>query len=319
MDKYVILNADDFGMSERINEGIIHCHRFGTVSSTSIMVNMPAFQHAVRLARQCPTLGVGLHFNVISGKPLSPPHLIPSLIGDDGLFTGHIASWNEPELETELHYQLDKLVSSGITPSHIDTHHHTHLESTAVYNVLTACSQRLAIPIRLNPSALHLVPRPKGTDYLIMNTYDDPDGLKRLLGHIKTLPEGTTEIMCHPGYACHPAASAVQRLDTRQAELSVFTDPQVLAALNQHPVHLIHFNQLPQIHQSSPPVPFKQKPFTNKRQKPVPKKLHFKKKKKKRTRKYGRTVRPLQSPQKKRRLISFLYPFYKYIYLKKRK
>ncbi|MCG7408732.1 ChbG/HpnK family deacetylase [Paenibacillus sp. ACRRX] len=319
MAKYVILNADDFGMSERINEGIIHCHRFGTVSSTSIMVNMPAFQHAVRLARQCPRLGVGLHFNIVSGKPLSPPHLIPTLIGSDGLFNGQLHSWIQSELETELQYQLDKLVSSGIHPSHIDTHHHTHLEAPAVYSVLSTCSQRSDIPIRLNPLALHLVPRPKGTDYLIMDTYDDPGGLQRLLAHIEALPDGTTEIMCHPGYAYRPAISEADRLDTREAELRVFTDPQLLIALKQHPVHRIRFNQLPQPHQLSLPVLFEQKSLTNKRRKPISKKLVFKKKKKKHTRKYGRTVRSTQSTQKKRRPRSFLYPFYKYIYPRKQK
>src|SRR4051812_16548020 len=68
----VVINADDLGFAPGVNRGIIECHLTGTLPSASMMVNTPAFDEAVTLVReQAPALGVGLHFNLLTGRPLS--------------------------------------------------------------------------------------------------------------------------------------------------------------------------------------------------------------------------------------------------------
>jgi predicted glycoside hydrolase/deacetylase ChbG (UPF0249 family) len=69
----LIVNADDFGLSPGVNRGILEAHEKRIVTSTSLMANTPGFDDAVRLARSAPDLGVGFHFNLTYGVPLSPP------------------------------------------------------------------------------------------------------------------------------------------------------------------------------------------------------------------------------------------------------
>jgi predicted glycoside hydrolase/deacetylase ChbG (UPF0249 family) len=61
VDKYLIINADDFGASAGINRGILDCHTRGVVTSTSLMVTGRSVREAVALSRDHPGLAVGLH------------------------------------------------------------------------------------------------------------------------------------------------------------------------------------------------------------------------------------------------------------------
>ena len=80
----LIVNADDFGLTEGTNYGIIDGHINGLVNSTTMMMNMPGTEHAVHLAKEYKTLGVGVHLVLTAGEPLLKN--VPSLVGADGLF-----------------------------------------------------------------------------------------------------------------------------------------------------------------------------------------------------------------------------------------
>jgi len=84
--KRVIINADDFGWSAPLNRAIVEAHHCGILSSATLLTNFPGFDNAVELARQTPSLGVGLHLNIVHGAPLSPPEQIPSMVGNNGNF-----------------------------------------------------------------------------------------------------------------------------------------------------------------------------------------------------------------------------------------
>ena len=84
--KQIILNADDFGMSEAFNHGVIKSYTDGLVRSASIMINMPAAAHAIALAKEHPALYLGQHTNLVLGKPCAAPETIPSLVDDAGFF-----------------------------------------------------------------------------------------------------------------------------------------------------------------------------------------------------------------------------------------
>lgn len=81
----IIINADDFGMTKSINKSIIELMHLGTVTSTTVMVNMPYANEAVELLK-IPNISIGLHFNLTEGKPISNPSLVSSLLDSDGLF-----------------------------------------------------------------------------------------------------------------------------------------------------------------------------------------------------------------------------------------
>lgn len=256
--KYAIVNADDLGLSKRVNEYIMRAHVHGVVTSASLMANMPGFDDAVVLTRLTPALGVGLHFNLTVGKPVSPAATVPSLAGAGGYFTGKRLDWREEDIERELAHQYDKLVAKGLKPTHMDSHHHIHIEVPSVYSVMKRWASRCQIPIRLHPWTTDHSDRsshfdaPFSTNRLIMDTYDGNGGFARLLNHIESLSEGTTEIMCHPGSSGDILASLSESI--RGTELWTLTHPQIMEAIQRCGVQLIHFGQ---IHLVSPaPVTF---------------------------------------------------------------
>jgi hopanoid biosynthesis associated protein HpnK len=134
--KKVIINADDFGLCRPVNEGIVKAHREGILTSTTLMTNTPGFDEAVALARQNPKLGVGVHLNIVRGRPLSLPEDIPGLLGPDGRFpakpalilrkiaTRRIAPG---EIERELRAQIEKALASGLVLTHLDSEKHIHV------------------------------------------------------------------------------------------------------------------------------------------------------------------------------------------------
>lgn len=133
--KLLIVNADDFGLSERVNQGILEAHQRGLVTSTSLMANGDAFEHAVALTQTAPTLGVGIHLNLTDGRPLSPVAQIPSLVTKDLMFeAGPIRLAQKllagtarlPHIEQELRAQIERTLASGIVPTHLDGHQHVH-------------------------------------------------------------------------------------------------------------------------------------------------------------------------------------------------
>lgn len=241
MTKYLIINGDDLGMSEGVNRGILEAHTFGTLTSTSLMVNMPNFTQAVQWALLTPTLGVGLHFNLTWGKSISPPEAVRSLVGDDGSFSGNRSDFIEEEIEHELTHQYNKMIAAGLTPTHLDSHHHIHIEIPSVYLVMSKFAYQTGIPLRINPNTNDIINRPLSTDHLILDTYDTPDGTIRLLNHLATLQEGITEIMCHPGY---PEHKNPPEQDTRGREFQVLTDKRVWNILREQGIQMMHFGHL---------------------------------------------------------------------------
>jgi len=133
--KMLIVNADDFGMSEEISDGIITAHLEGIVTSTSLMVNMPDAKRAVRLAQQTPSLDVGIHLNITQGYPILPSEKVPTLINSTGEFLSdkklipRIKKFRVSpfEIEAEFSAQLSKMLDMGIRPTHLDSHHHVHI------------------------------------------------------------------------------------------------------------------------------------------------------------------------------------------------
>ena len=133
--KQLILNADDFGLTRGVNEGIIRAHQEGILTSTTLMASGVAFDQAVELAKQNPKLGVGCHLVLVGGKAVAPPEEIPSLVDQNGRFRESLGSFvahlssrtiRRSEIETELRAQIRKIRAAGLEPTHLDTHKHTH-------------------------------------------------------------------------------------------------------------------------------------------------------------------------------------------------
>lgn len=133
--KELILNADDFGLTRGVNEGIIRAHREGILTSATLMANGAAFDDAVERALANPSLGVGCHLVIVGGFSVAPPEEIPTLAGRDGRLPASLAtlvgkvsagSIRARDIERELLAQIEKIRRAGIDPTHLDTHKHAH-------------------------------------------------------------------------------------------------------------------------------------------------------------------------------------------------
>src|SRR5579872_4870240 len=145
----LIVNADDFGLTQGVNRAIAEGHRNGIVTSTTLMANGAAFVDAVNIARENPTLGVGCHIVLLDGTPLLPAKAIPTLTTDENNFERNLNrfAWRAArgnirphDVRAEAEAQIRKLQSAGIHVMHVDTHKHAHIFADILQPVLDAAS-----------------------------------------------------------------------------------------------------------------------------------------------------------------------------------
>lgn len=153
MTGWLVVNADDLGVSKGATLGIIKAHREGIVTSASLAATTPFYGHAVEsCVRTCPDLAVGLHFTLTSGKPVSNPADVPLLINEEGFFRWRFTSLLTAvairkredlihQIGLELEAQIQKLFGDGITPDHIDGERHVHL-IPGIFDKVVAAARR---------------------------------------------------------------------------------------------------------------------------------------------------------------------------------
>jgi predicted glycoside hydrolase/deacetylase ChbG (UPF0249 family) len=160
MGSRLILNADDFGLTEGVNRAVAELHRAGALTSATLMATGPAFDDAVAVALANPTLGVGCHVVLTDGVPVSDARDIPTLLGTDGRnFRPSLIDFvqavlrggvREEEIELEALAQVQKLQRAGIAVTHLDTHKHAHL-FPAVSRPLLRVAEIAAVGAVRNP------------------------------------------------------------------------------------------------------------------------------------------------------------------------
>ena len=142
--KNLIVAADDFGLTNRVNEAIAIACRDGIVTTASLMVNTPGFESAVDIARRAPKLDVGLHLNLTQGSPVANPSSVSSLAGSRGFRYSHPVKLaaavltrkvSGAELEREIRAQIERALDSELWITHIDGHKHVHV-IPAVFRIL---------------------------------------------------------------------------------------------------------------------------------------------------------------------------------------
>jgi predicted glycoside hydrolase/deacetylase ChbG (UPF0249 family) len=268
--KQLVVNADDFGFTPDVNRGIVDAHRGGILTATTMMANGAAVDDAVRLARETPTLDIGCHLvlvggnSVVSGKPYPPT--VAKLLA--ALARREIRPYDE------LAAQVRTILASGISPTHLDTHKHTHL-APPVLDAVARISEEFAIRWVRRPFdfPLHGL---RGAVPPMTRMVNDALGLLRprvhrvlerhgcrmtdhfagfqITGHFRTaelvqllagLPDGSTELMCHPGYCTPALRGARTRLkESRERELEALTAPETRAAIESNSIELVAYGGL---------------------------------------------------------------------------
>ncbi|MCE5315412.1 MAG: hopanoid biosynthesis-associated protein HpnK [Armatimonadota bacterium] len=135
MSRLLIINADDFGSSEAINAAVAQAHRFGTLTSASLMVTGNAVREAVSIARDLPDLAVGLHLALSNAKSILPQEVIPDLVNAESRFSDDpiACAWHyyfsrraKAQLAAEIEAQFEAFAQTGLHLSHVDGHQHLH-------------------------------------------------------------------------------------------------------------------------------------------------------------------------------------------------
>lgn len=239
--KQIIVNADDFGLTAGVNRGILECHLCGAVTSTTLLVNGEAAGEAARLAAEHPSLGVGLHLNLTTGKPSMPARKVPSLVDGDGLFPGMAVMAGRLvtgrarryELAAEVEAQIEKCLELGIRLTHIDSHHHLHA-LPRLRRVLQAVGRRAGITrmrgyhmSARSPKALVVLAAARLPAGEPLKTPDRFSGIEVMgrkdmaaaLMRELSASGDTLEFMCHPGYADERLSSVSSYNSLRGREL----------------------------------------------------------------------------------------------------
>lgn len=242
----LIVNADDFGISLGTNYGILEAHKNGIVTSTTLMVNMDTCEHAVHLAKQNPTLGLGIHFNLTKGYPLTEQISLTSKNGEFFKNYENIVKVGKDSIEKELRAQLNKFLSYGIEPSHFDSHHHVHLLPN-VMDVVEKLAKEYGKPVRKawynDLNKREYSPLIKGND-VFGDFFGNDVTVDSLIEIIKNAKGEVLEIMCHPSFLdpeiYHGSSYNLGRIN----EYSILTSKKIKDFLRENNIALINFNEI---------------------------------------------------------------------------
>jgi len=282
MDRRIIINADDFGLCEGVNEAVAQAHSEGVLTSATIMANMPAASEAVKIAKEMPTLGVGVHLNLTEGPPVSEEACVERLIDADGRFAcspirlsllslaGHRI---RNAIRAELAAQIQWLIDRGLKPTHLDSHEHIHA-IPALFSIVYQLAGRFGIrAVRwpFEPEELSRTPWPltsedgraKALKVRIMakiNRVQNKDFLKNdiLFGLAHTgkidvnffkaialyNSAATAEIMTHPGIDDGPDTNESRLQHHRRVELEALCSDKTKQYFKDAKVRLVHYGQI---------------------------------------------------------------------------
>lgn len=287
--RYLILHADDFGLSPNITDGILEAHTRGLLTSTSLLVGAPDAIRAARLSRSHARLGVGLHLALTQVRPILGPRRIPSLLDPRGR---NLASAEDimqrltdqslmlEEVRAEWDAQILAAQNLGLTITHLDGHHHLHLHPQLLPIVLELMQRHAIAAIRLaRPDAPQLDAQPGlppraqelrnflrsipleetrqaishagrlTTDHFIGVEQAGRFNAESLIDALTRLPLGTTELMLHPGRRDHQEETPPLWDYAWEQALEALQAPKLAEQVRENRIELIHFGHLPTLQQ----------------------------------------------------------------------
>lgn len=272
--RLLVINADDLGLSEGVNRGILEAHAAGTVTSTSILATGSAFDDAIRLLRDAGSrMSVGLHLDLVSGRPLAR---VPSLTdpATGSFYALRRLVWRAlrglvraDDVARECNAQLAKLAAAGLQATHVDSHCHTHALPGVLPAVVDAARRsgvrRVRRPlgrlqqgtVRASAKAIalraswHMAARnlalPPATDHFRgLELFGHRQFGARLLDLFDELPSGSTELLVHPGFADDTLRAIDPYTIERERELQALTSAAVRERLQRGDFQLVPMGEV---------------------------------------------------------------------------
>lgn len=243
----LIINADDFGYSKAVNYGIIEGHKDGIVTSTTLITNMPDAEHAVSLCKESPNLGVGIHLVLTAGKPVNKD--VPSLVDEKGYFKRKYnkkENINLEDVRKEFKSQMERFLSFGFMPTHIDSHHHIHFNSN-ILPIIVDIAREYDLPIRFTKEKLNNkgYKDVKSVEYFTDEFYGRNLSLEKFENILKNNERyKSMDIMCHPGYLDQNLMLDSSYNIERTNELEILTNPEIFEIIEKYNINLINYKEL---------------------------------------------------------------------------
>ncbi len=281
--KKVIINADDFGLIQGVNEGIVKAHQEGILTSATLMANMPGFNQAVEMAGTNPELGVGVHLNILRGHSLSPAQKVGSLLSKELRFIPSVSNLvhrmalkriSFDEIEREFRAQIERVQKAGIDPSHIDSEKHIHL-IRPLFRIVIKLAKEYKInkvrfiqeccvssrPGQVFKSMFISLSSTSMKKKMIREGVRSPDMFygvcdsgritaDKLRQALQRAKEGVTEIMVHPGFITQEMLELEKQIGPyyinkyREKELNALLNKELSKLIADLEIQLINFNQL---------------------------------------------------------------------------
>jgi len=223
----ILFNADDFGLTKGVTDGIIKAHKEGVVGATTIMMNGKATKYAVEKARHYPTLNVGLHLVLTWGKPLSKN--VQGLINPQGHFKlkNTYLEMEPPHLDDvrkEWTAQIEAFLATGLPLHHIDSHHHIHGWGP-LKEIVIELARKYNTPVRYVDSLKNerdlLLTDTLWKDFYGENVSSD------IFQQLKALQVPSVEVMTHPAFIDSDLKEVSSYLEKREEELSILCNLEV--------------------------------------------------------------------------------------------
>lgn len=253
MNKKLIINADDFGYTPGVTQGIIESHNKGVVSSTTAIPVSHYFMEAMAFARKtAPTLSIGVHLTLTlrNSKPILPAKEIPSLIDEKGFFLNN-QSFEEKILLNEVYIeweaQIIEFLKSGKKPSHIDSHHNVHGRNEGLLEVALDLARKFNLPLRNTGVKGHQDHyKDVRTPHMFLSQFYEEnttmDQFTNILKKIYNTDKEIFEMNCHPAFLDTILQETSSYSTKRVEELKILTSNEANNAIKTNNILLTNYN-----------------------------------------------------------------------------
>jgi predicted glycoside hydrolase/deacetylase ChbG (UPF0249 family) len=250
--KRLIVNADDFGRSAGVNAGVIEAHCKGIVTSATVLVLEKAAARGIReVAERAPRLSLGLHFAVTGGGRTAAAALEVPTLAPQGSFSRtreQLPARIPPEeVRRELEAQINVFqVLARKPPTHLDSHHHAALHPS-IAPVFAAVARERSLPVRAANEETRGMLRAAGVrtpDRFYGGFHAQAATFETLEGLLGKLPDGSSELMCHPGKVDEALREASSYVEERELELEILCDEAIRSLVRSRGIRLVGFHEL---------------------------------------------------------------------------
>lgn len=259
--RLLIINADDFGMCHAVNEASLRALKEGLVSSCSLMMPCPWALHALQLLQEQPEIPFGVHLTSVSEQPyyrwgpLTCREEVPTLVDEAGYFYSEVrideflSQVKLAELEREYRAQIERVLETGLKPTHLDSHCGIHTRREETFEMTMGLAREYGLALRVSGRSFIETLQQQGyptNDHELMDSYDLPivDKSARYAQMLRTLPPGLTEWAVHPGLGNGELQALMPSWQVRQTDFEFVMSPEARAIVEEEGIIILDYKTL---------------------------------------------------------------------------